>query len=176
MLPFHHIARVSLAMAASAALVACSDKADAHDEEDHGHAHSAQFGGELFEIGGDHFAHIEVVHEAETGEISIYTLDGHAEGTVTVPEDSIDVTITDHDEEFTLAVAAPNDELIGNEPGKNYLFRTTDSRLEGLDHFEGKIAAITVNGKAFENFEFSIGSHDHDHDEDEGHEGEQGDG
>lgn len=191
MLPFQHIARVSLAMAATAALVACSDEAKTGGEQDgeQGHAHSAQFGGEIFEIGGDHFAHIEVVHDADTGEISVYTLDGHAEKTVTVPENSIDVTIDDHGEEITLTLPAPTDELMGNEPGENYLFRTTDSRLEGIDHFDGVIASITVMGKMFENFEFTYGSHDHDeervddHDEngkhddgDEDHGGEQGDG
>ncbi len=68
-----------LLAAALVFLTACGDSEDSHDHESNpaaasGHAEHGPHGGELIEL-GDHVAHLEVVHDDDSGTITLYSLD-----------------------------------------------------------------------------------------------------
>lgn len=183
MFPIQTLARAGVALAASAALVGCSKSVDAEGDHDHehGHAHDPKFGGELVEI-GEHFANLEVVHDAETGGLTIYSLDAHAENMAKAPEESLAVSIHgDGMDPFDLTLASDVSELRKNALGSSSMFVAQSDALKGLAHFHGTVAAVTLRGKEFKDVEFMVGSHDgdghdDDHDHDDGGDGDAGHG
>ena len=137
------------------------------DHDDHaGHAHPTEgpHHGGLIELGNEEY-HAELVHDEDTGSVTIYVL--NAAATEQVPIESTEVTINvKHDgkpEQFKLA-ASPD----ANDPqGKSSRFVSTDAELgEHLDE-EGADPklVLTINGKSFR----GTIAHDHDH---EGHDHE----
>lgn len=190
--PSHTLLPLLLAAGFSAS---CNDAND-HDGEGggHGHVHAAQFGGKVVEL-GDHFANLEVVHDGESGELRIFTMDGHNEKTVKSSTEAITVTVEAGDASFDLELPANVSASMGNEAGASALFEITDERLVGVEEAHLSVASIEVRGKTWEDVEIHLG-HDDDHggeghddgdedhgeghddgDEDhgEGHDGEDGD-
>ncbi len=137
------------------------------DHDDHaGHAHPTEgpHHGGLIELGNEEY-HAELVHDEDTGSVTIYVL--NAAATEQIPIESTVITINvKHDgkpEQFKLA-ASPD----ANDPqGKSSRFISTDAELgEHLDEegTEPKLV-LTINGKSFR----GTIAHDHDH---EGHDHE----
>ncbi|EMI22228.1 putative secreted protein [Rhodopirellula maiorica SM1] len=135
--------------------------------DDHaGHAHPTEgpHHGGLIELGNEEY-HAELIHDDDTGSVTIYVL--NAAATEQVPIESTEVTINvKHDgkpEQFKLA-ASPD----ANDPqGKSSRFVSTDAELgEHLDE-EGADPklVLTINGKSYR----GTIAHDHDH---EGHDHE----
>lgn len=167
--------RAGLALTAAAALAACSkDAAKDHDhdhEEGGGHAHDAfHEGGVLMEL-GDHFANLEAVHDSETGLLTIYAIDFHADKWPKSPTESLKVSIETHDgDPIEVTLAADVSELRGNKKGASSQFSAEVEALKGLDHFHGTVAEISVKGQVFKDVKFDFGG---DHEEDhEGHDHE----
>lgn len=136
---------------------------DAHSEEtDHGHVHVAPNGGMLVEI-GDHFANIEIVLDSETGVLTLYSLGAHAEKPVRLVEEtlSLDVTLGDSDESFTLILDAMENPLSGETIGDTSEFRGQSDALIGVDHFHATLASIQTQGVVFQNIEFAFPHEDH---------------
>ncbi len=67
------IPRVLLILSAAAFAACSSENGDGSDatDENHGHAHEGSHGGALIEI-GDEVAHVELVHDASTGKVTLY--------------------------------------------------------------------------------------------------------
>lgn len=178
--PFLILARAGATLGLAAALAACGEDHHDHDGHDHGggHAHAAQFGGEVVEL-GDHFANLEVVHDGAAGTLAVYCMDGHNENTVRSSTAALKVTVEGADgATFELTLAPDVSELTGNKAGASSLFRVSDERLKGLDHLHGTVASVEVLGTTFEDVDLAAG---HDHDEaddhhDDAHEGEDSDG
>lgn len=132
--------------------------------DDHaGHAHPTEgpHHGDLIELGNEEY-HAEILHDDDTGAITIYVLDGGA--TEQVPIEATEVTINaTHDgkpEQFKLA-AQPDD----NDPqGKSSRFVSNDKELAHHLDEEGAEPrlVLTIDGKSYR----GVISHDHDH---EGH-------
>ncbi|MEM8709441.1 MAG: hypothetical protein AAGG01_00700 [Planctomycetota bacterium] len=176
MLPFSHAVKFGLTAAAITLAVACSGgHAEEHEHGEHGHAHSANFGGTLVEL-GDHFANVELTHDAETGEVALYTYDAHAEGSQRSSTEAPELQITPHVHEgdpvepFTLVLEPRVSATSGEKVGDSSKFTGQHDSLKGLDHFEVTITEIELKGQTFTGVEFMHPSdaHDHDHDE-EGH-------
>lgn len=175
LLPIHAIARASAMLAATALIAACSKgeaEAGGGGDEHGAHVHSAKFGGEVIPA-GDHIANIEVVHSVETGELTVYTLDGHNEELVKSPEASLTVAISGHDfETFDLTLAADVNELTKNKVGSTSMYVGQSDTIKGVDHFHGTVGSVTLSGTVFEGLKFDIGGSHDDHDE--GHEEHDG--
>lgn len=129
---------------------------DAHDHPTEGPHH-----GSLIELGNEEY-HAELVHDEQTGAITVYILDSSAKRAV--PIDATELTVNlSHDgqaEQFSLA-ASPES---SDPPGQSSRFASSDAQLaEGLDHEDAQAQLVaSINGKQFRG---NI-SHDHDH---EGH-------
>ena len=135
---------------------------DAHDDHE-GHAHPTEgpHHGGLIELGNEEY-HAELVHDEDSGSVTIYVL--NAAATEQIPIESTEITINVKHEgkpdQFKLT-ASPD----ATDPeGKSSRFVSTDAELgEHLDE-EGADPklVLTINGKSFR----GTIEHDRDH---EGH-------
>lgn len=178
---------LTLALASWIGATSCGDGHGHDHDHDHphshdgeGHVHVAPHGGTLVVL-GEEFAHVEFTLDPETGELSAYMLSSHAENPIRLAQESFTLEVTPEDggEAFELAVGAHADSLSDETVGDTSVFRITDERLVGLDHFEGHIDALTgFKGQDFKDVHFHFPEdedHDHDH-EDEGDDHHDGDG
>ena len=144
----------------------CGGDSHGHDH-DGGHAHAAAFGGQVVEL-GDHFANLEVIHNAETGRLAIYTMDAHNENTSKSSTPELTVSVEAGGAEFDLTLAANTDTTKGNEEGASALFEVVDERLIGVETAHLTVASVNVRGKDFEDVLIHLGHSAADHDEDGG--------
>ncbi len=130
-----------------------ADHADAdHADADHaGHAHVAMRGGRLLEL-GDHFAHVELLHDAETGELTLWLLDAEAESAVRTDMDHVRVRIDGVPEPLTLEPRASA--LSGETAGDTSEFGGTFEALVGRSSFSGSVIALVVYERSFVDTEF----------------------
>ena len=103
-----------LSLSVSLFLSSCGD-----DHHGGGHHHKAPHGGVLVELGehGTGF-NLEVVHNAETGDLGIYVFDGHASNPVRIKQESIDLTVTVGDEKKEVSLAAVANPAFDITPNK----------------------------------------------------------
>lgn len=187
------ILRAATAIAVSAALVACGgsgaetsaeghahedgeehshEEGEEHDDDDHGHVHVAPNGGTLVEI-GDHFANVEFVLDAESGELTMYTLGAHAETAVRCPDASVVVEADMHgDAPTVVTLAAQESSLSGETVGDSSKFVGQHDELKGADHFHGLLKSVSLMDTTFTDVTFDFPGeqghedgedHDHDH-------------
>lgn len=118
------------------------------------HEHTAPHNGTLIAF-GEEFAHLEIVVDAEKGEITAYVLDGEAEKSVQIAQEKIEIEI-EKPNKVNLKLEAAENTLTGEKSGATSEFRTNNDRLKNLKEFEAKINSITVRGKEFKNVHFNF--------------------
>lgn len=137
------------------------------DDHDHGkgkgHHHDAPHDGVLIEC-GEHQYNLEIVHDAETGDLVIYVLDGHASKPVRIKQESIEVAIHLEGKEqqvFTLNAIADSqqEKTVGNTD----FFRINEA-LPGAKEFKGSVKSVTIEGTSYENKSFHYPEEEHHHD------------
>lgn len=162
----------ALALLLSVALFGCNK----HDETEHtdgqGHAeeeahvhHPLIEGGSLIEL-GDHEANLEVHLNAETGELVIYLVDGHATDYVRSSQVSLLVTVEPAEgEAYTLTLPQVASTLSGEKVGDSSKYQLQDDRLKGATDLHGKVASVAMLGTTYSDIEIAwpAGEHDHDH-------------
>ncbi len=119
-------------------------------ELDHDHEHhEAPHGGHLIEL-GDHAFHAEVIFEEQSGKITVYILDGHAEETHVIDQQelTLNMTVDEKPQQYKL-MSAPLD---GEPEGKSSRFESSSKEL--FDHFhehEGFKAKlkVVIDGKQY---------------------------
>ncbi len=178
MLPFQQAFRLGAAAASLAIVAACSgseagQEEEKSGEEGHSHAHTAQLGGTLVEL-GDHFANMELTNDMETGEVVLYIWDAHVTGSERSSTEAPKLLITPHSdvEAFTMTLAPRITKTAKtNKVGSSSSFIGQHDSLKGLDHFNVKVEEISVKGKTFtpEEFLHPADAHDHGHEEGDGH-------
>ena len=140
-----------------------ADAADAH------HEHAAPHGGALV-VFGDEFAHLELVVDPETGEMTAYVLDGEAERGVAVQQPSLGIDVQPEDGEdgedgdrFAVALTPVENVLTGETQGNTSQFAGRSDRLKGLLRFRGEVRRLEVKGQRFEAvpFRFPEGNEAH---------------
>ena len=142
-------------------LSSCGDDHHHHGESHH---HEAPHGGTLVELGehGTGF-NLEVVHNAETGDLAIHVYDGHASNPVRIKQESIVIAITAPGE-YEAALAAVANPAYEESIGDTSFFEAKGA-LPGVKEFEGSVKSVTIKGKSFENIAFSYPA-ENDHHED----------
>lgn len=132
-----------------------------HSEDAHNHPVEGPHHGDLVELGNEEF-HAEVVHDHESGSLSVYILDGSATKEVAIDAKELTINVTDDGtpKQFTLT-AQP---AAGDEDGLASHFVSDSSELAAHLDEEGNRPrlVVTINGKSYR------GSIEHAHDH-EGH-------
>lgn len=111
----------------------------------HAHEHKAPHGGTLVEI-GEEFAHLELVLDQPTGQLTAYALDGEAENSVRLSQKEIELTIGS----ATIKLVAMDNPLTGETVGDTSEFRSPLGALKGQERFSGTIKKIQIKGQSFE--------------------------
>ena len=121
---------------------------DAHNHESgHGHHHEAPHGGTLVML-GDHIGHLELLYDAETGVLTAYALDGHAEHPVRLTHAEVVIEVIEDATGPALqiplqAVASP---LTGETVGDSSEFRAEVKDLANRPQFKGRTPALHFRG------------------------------
>ena len=140
---------------AMAAVASAHGDAD-NDAHESGHEHSAPHGGTLVVL-GDEFAHIELVLDQGTGELTAYALDGEAESPIRIEQDEIEMKIdAARNDGYTLKLKAVSNVLTGETAGDSSEFSVQSDKLKGVERFSAVITSITIKGKKFEEVEFGF--------------------
>jgi hypothetical protein len=128
------------------------------------HAHVAPHGGTLVAF-GEEFAHLELVLDAATGQLTAYALDGEAEKSVPLAQEEIEIVV-EKPRRFTVRLAATENALTGEKKGATSEFRAQVEELKNLTEFDAAVKAIKIRGRDFKNthFNFPKGNEDkHEH-------------
>lgn len=129
-----------------------------------GHEHTAPHGGSLV-VFGKEFAHLEVVIDALSGQITAYALDGEAENAVKIAQESIVIEV-EKPSKFSISLDAVENSLTGEKRGATSEFRAQSEQLKELREFDGLVRSLTIRGKKFDNIKFNFpkgneGGHSH---------------
>lgn len=182
---FTQTLRAGLAIAAVAALAACGGDGHDHSEDGHshedGHVHVAPNGGLLVEL-GDHAANAEFLIDHETGTMTMYTYDAHADNAARSTMNEVVISIDTHaDEETEVVLAAQASKLSKETVGDSSTFVGQHDLLKEATHFHGTIKAVSLLGQEFTDVKFDYdaesegeGHDDHDHDHEGDGEGSEG--
>ena len=137
--------RLSLVFVLGFIMSACS-KSDSHSHGG-GHVHKAPHGGHLVEI-GHHAYSVELVRDAEKGQLRAYVLDGHAEKYVDVSESSFDMvaTIGAKQERLKLQRTPAAGKPLSQASS---VFEGTAEWMKTATNFNAVIPTITLQGKTF---------------------------
>lgn len=112
-----------------------------------GHHHEAPHGGALVEI-GDHFAFIELLHDASAGTLTLYVLDGSAEKAVRVAHPSLTVRLErPSGPAQPIELKARARAITGETVGDTSEFVGTSELLKGLKSGRGTLAEIVIKGQ-----------------------------
>lgn len=148
-----------------ACLAGCGSGHDDHAGHDHGpgehgsegeagHAHSAPNGG-LLVVLGEEAAHLELLHDAETGELRANVLGAHAENYIRVVQATIDLQLDGVEGPVSLAAVASD--LSGETVGDTSVFALTDPRLKGIELGGGTVVRVEMLGTVYEQIAFAGG-------------------
>jgi len=139
-----------------AALAGCSKGDSSHDHAVHAeHAHTAPHGGTLVEL-GEHAYNLEFVRELDTGRLSAYVLDGHAENFIRIKAASFAVIATVGTEKRPVTFKAVANPATGETVGDTSQFDAEDGWVRTTPTFDGVITSLDVRGSKFANVAFSL--------------------
>jgi hypothetical protein len=137
------------------------DKKKDKKKDDHGHHHhKAPNGGTLIAL-GDHFAHLELVLDKETGRLKAFVLDGEAEKAVRLKQDSIviEALLPAADGEpttTTLTLRPSSNVLTGEKVGDTSLFEGGYESLKGVEKFTGVVKELEIKGTTLKDVKFQF--------------------
>lgn len=148
--------RLAASLAVLCFAAGCAKKDPDHDQAAHTeHVHHAPHGGVLVEL-GEHAYNLEFVRELDTGKLSAYVLDGHAENFIRIKAVVIEVLATVGGEKRPLTFKAVANAATGETVGDTSQFDAEDAWLKTTPTFDGVIVALEVRGAKFANVAFSL--------------------
>lgn len=138
----------------SATTVAPTANVEANAAKKESHEHRAPHGGTLVAF-GEEFAHLELVLDSSSGQMTAYALDGEAGKAVQIAQETIEIEI-EKPKKFAVKLAAQENALTGEKKGATSEFRGAADELKNLKEFDAKITAITIRGRDFKNTHFNF--------------------
>ena len=119
----------------------------------HTHQHTAPHGGILIEV-GDHQFNVELVHDAATGTLTLYTLDAHAENFVRIALPAIELSVTAGGQTRSLTLLPVANAATGETVGATSQYQTQAEWLKGATGLTGTITLLDFNGAEFRQVPF----------------------
>lgn len=146
------VASCTLMVLVVAVLAGC----DAKEEGKAGkHEHHAPHQGTLVEF-GEEFAHLELVLDSATGQLTGYVLDGEAEKPLRLSQREIRIDVRAKAGGFNVLLKAVGNALTGEKLGDTSQFEGQADGLKGLKEFDATVAKVTVKDKEFVGVEFNF--------------------
>src|SRR5262245_43400376 len=96
--------------------------------------HQAPHDGTLVELGKE-FAHLELLLDASTGQVTGYVLDGEAEKPIRLDQKEITLKLRGKPEEARVVLKAVGSALTGEKPGDSSQFEGQADALKGMKEF-----------------------------------------
>lgn len=128
----------------------------------HGHHHTAHHGGVLVCI-GMHKAHLELVHEPESGNLTVYVLDDQGENYYFLDLHDLPLQIKRQEENTWTDITLPaiEDNTIGSRSGRSCIFKNMVPELVAQDRFQVRIPDLEFFGNLYPSFvvTYPDGSH-----------------
>ena len=122
------------------------DEDHSHDDSSHEHVHVAPHGGTLIPI-GDHFANFEVEFDANTGNFTLWVLDGHAENPVRLNQLTIPVEFHPNPQTSVASqLEARGNKLTGESKGDTSEFGVMIPDLIGFESFDVTVRSVQIQG------------------------------
>lgn len=105
---------------------------------------------------GDHVAQLEIVHDAESGTLTLYAFDGHADMPLKLGVESVFVEVEpeSHGGYIPLELKGVANSLTGETTSDTSQFSVVDEELKQFENFRAVIPAIVVRGATFEEVAF----------------------
>ncbi|MFO1448898.1 MAG: hypothetical protein U1F61_12140 [Opitutaceae bacterium] len=141
-----------LALVCCAGFTGCGKKEDAGHH--HGHVHTAPHGGLLVEV-GEHQFNLELVHDAATGSLTAFVLDGHAENFVRISQPALELTISQPAPARTVVLNAVANAATGEAVGNTSQFETRAEWLKSATALAGTVTRIEIRGTHFNQIAFA---------------------
>jgi len=140
-------------LAAALILSACDSKQE--EKKSGKHEHRAPHGGTLVCLGGE-FAHLELVLDAASGQLTGYVLDGEAEKSVRLEQKEFSLSVKRNTGDVSVVLQAVGSPLTGEKPGDTSQFEGQADALRGLEEFDASVVKITVRGREFSSVPFNF--------------------
>jgi hypothetical protein len=112
------------------------------------HIHVPLHGGVLVEV-GDHAYNLELVRDGETGKLTVYVLDGHAENFVRIAVPSFELIAITGGERRPLTLRAVANPATGETVGDTSQFEAQADWLKRTTQFPGEVPVIDIRGTPF---------------------------
>jgi hypothetical protein len=122
------------------------------------HHHTAPHGGVLVEVGSHQF-NLELLHDAATGTLTLYTLDAHAENFVRTAMRAIDVTLHAGGQIRSLTLKSVANPATGETVGATSQYEVQDDWLKASGEISGIITELDFNGTKFSGIPFASTKH-----------------
>lgn len=117
------------------------------------HQHAAPHGGMLIEI-GDHQFNVEIVHDAATGTLTLYTLDAHAENFVRTAMPAIELAVAVGGQTRSLTLLPVANAATGETVGATSQYEASTEWLKNASDLTGTIGLLDFNGVKFSQVPF----------------------
>lgn len=133
--------------------------------EPHHHEHAPPHGGTLVEL-GEELAHVEVVFDRAAGCLTVYLLDGDAEGPVRTRQEKIAARLERLDIDgrplpgltpVALFLAPAASALTGETAGDASQLAACDPVLRGHARLRGALERVEAKGRSFDAVAFELG-------------------
>lgn len=149
-------ARLAALFFALCCVAGCAKNEADHDHAAHGgHVHRAPHGGTLVEL-GEHAYNLEFVRELDTGRLSAYVLDAHAENFIRIKAASFEVVANVGGEKRPLTFKAVANSTTGETVGDTSQFDAEGDWVKTTRTLDGVIVALDVRGTKVANVPFSL--------------------
>tara|TARA_Y100000588_G_scaffold320108_1_gene350526 strand:+ start:1967 stop:2494 length:528 start_codon:yes stop_codon:yes gene_type:complete len=128
------------------------------DLEDHHHAGVKDkpvglLGGQLIPLGEGEY-HLELLHDAASGDLEIYIMDETAEKAVRIKQANIDLVINVNESLKKIRLEAIADPVIGSTVGDTENFIARGS-LQGVRKFSGKVIELRIKGNSYKDIQLT---------------------
>ena len=139
-------------------LSSCERKPSPAVQVESAHHHTAPHGGLLVEVGSHQF-NLELLHDAATGTLTLYTLDAHAENFVRTAMRAIDVTLHAGGQIRSLTLKSVANPATGETVGATSQYEVQDDWLKASGEISGIITELDFNGTKFSGIPFASTKH-----------------
>jgi hypothetical protein len=120
-----------------------------------GHTHVAPHGGTLVPL-GEHAYNLELVRDGDSGKLTAYVLDGHAENFIRIAASAIELTAISGGERRALTLRAIANPATGETVGDTSQFEAQADWIKRAKQFPGEITGLDIRGAKFERVAFHL--------------------